>query len=169
MKNILAKKTKGFSLIEIIVYVAVFIILVTSLVSFVGSLNSARLKNKTDLEIQYQGKNIIRTITQTIRNSRSIDFPALSQSSDTLTVVSDGPATSTFSIDNGILVVTENGGPPIPLHNNLVNIESVVFSNLSKPSTPGTVHIEFTLSGATTSIQENYQSDINFWGSASIR
>ncbi len=163
------KKQNGFSLIETIIYVAIFAIFVISMVSFYGTINSSRLKWQEGLEVNYQGTRAIRTITQTIRNAEIIDAPVISSSDDSLTVVSVTSDVTTFHVSNGIIFITEDSKPPVALTNNKVNITNMAFSNYSKPNTPGNVRISFTMSSNHSSASLEEQYSVDFYDSASIR
>lgn len=165
----LDNQQKGFSLIETLIYVVIFTMFVSALTSFTGTMNSARLHTQTQLEVGYQGSQAIRTITHTIRNANTIDSPAMSISSPSLTVVSILTGTTTFSETDGVLYITENANPPIALTNNQVEVTDLVFSNFSTTSTPGVIQVSFTLSNSASSTRASEQYSADFYGTAAIR
>lgn len=155
-------------MVELLIFIGIFSLFMLSMISFLNTINSTRLKSQISLEVDYQGSEVLRVMTQAIRNAKTIDFPAISASSDTLTVVSAMPATTTFSLSSSTIFMTENSNPPVALTNNLVHASSLVFSNYSKPATPGNIKIGFALSDAS-STRSVSQYSLSFYGSASIR
>lgn len=162
---------KGLTLLETLIYVVIFSMFVVTLSSFSGSINSARLRSQTMLEVNYQGSQIIHTVTQTVRNAVSISNPVISNSGDSLTLNTDDPATNPtiFSLATGTLYIQEGLNEPIALTNNRVEINNLVFSNFSKASTPGTIKIRFNLKNADVYVKPEQQYNRDFYGSASIR
>ena len=146
-------KQKGFTLVEIIIYVVIFNILIFSIFQFVNNILITRIKNQETIEVNNQGSQIINVITQTIRNGSFVGIP----SSNTLII--DG---ITFVENEGILYLEELGSP-IPLNNNRVLIDNISFSNLKRENSSDIVKIRFTLKGGDSDFFNN------FYGTASIR
>lgn len=164
-------KQKGLTLIETLVYVAIFTMFVVVLSSFSGQINSARLRNQTILEINYQGSQIIQDINSTIRNAVSINEPVITNSGTSLSVETINPAhnPTVFSVATGTLYIKQGTNDSIPLTNNKVEVSNLIFSNMSRFGTPGNIRIRFTLKNSDiyTKPEEQYTKD--FYGSASIR
>ena len=163
------KKIKGLTLIETIIYVAIFSMVIFMILSFSNIIINSRIQSQTILEVNNQGNKIIRTITQEVRNAKSINIPTVGSLGQTLSLetydISKNP--TTFSINgNGILTIEEGGNGPIELINDKVFISNLVFENVSGLGEPGAVKIRFTLDGKKTG-QQNYSS--NFYSSASTR
>jgi type II secretory pathway pseudopilin PulG len=155
-------KKGGFSLVEVIIYVAIFSLLLYGMMTFLDVVSKSRFHNQEVSEVNYQGMKLVRMISHSIRNAEEILSPVTSQTSSTLSVVGTG-GTVTYSIVDGVLMVTEDGGNPVPLTNNHVRVEDLTFTNLSATSTPGIVQIRFTLSSLSDTFTKN------FYASASIR
>ncbi|OGZ05190.1 MAG: hypothetical protein A2845_02620 [Candidatus Lloydbacteria bacterium RIFCSPHIGHO2_01_FULL_49_22] len=162
---------KGFSLIEMIVYVAIFGVFVIGLMSFSAGLISARLHSQSVFEVNAQGSRAIKTITQTLRNASQVNSPAVGALGGLLSVITETPATSptTFSASGGVLYVTEGVGAPIELTNNKVIISDLIFSNFSQPGTPNIVQVSFVLTSATTNAGAGIPYVVRFDGSGALR
>jgi Tfp pilus assembly protein FimT len=64
---------KGFTLVEMSLYVAICAILLLVLSSFLSFLLGARVRSQAITEVNQQGFQVMNLITQTIRNGRSIE------------------------------------------------------------------------------------------------
>jgi prepilin-type N-terminal cleavage/methylation domain-containing protein len=159
MKIFIPKNSKGFTLVEVIVYVAIFSIFVAGLASFTGSMTSSRVNSQTFFEVNDQGTRAINVITQTLRNAAAVASPAIGTVSDSLSVATATPASSptVFSLNGGILYVTEGVGSPAALTNGKITISDLVFYNLSRAGKPCAVQIRFKA------------NNTNFYGSATLR
>lgn len=167
MKN---KRTKGISLIETLIYVAIFSIFVVALASFSRSILSARVHNQIVLEVNDQGSRAMKTITQTLRNASQVNSPTISNTALNLSVVTDIPATNptVFSLTGGVLYVTEGSASATALTNSKVVMSNLLFSNLSRSGTPNIIKVSFTLTSASsTSSGDTYS--ITFDGSSALR
>jgi len=166
----LKNKNTGFTLIETLVYVAIFSIFVGSLVYFLNLMTTSRINNQITLEVNNQGNDVIRIITQSVRNADNIDSPLISSTSSSLELLTSNPTTSPtiFSEIDGVLYITEGGGSPVALTNNKVAISNLVFSNLSLPGTPGSIQVRFTMSSIVSN--PNYINKlVNFYGTGTIK
>lgn len=158
---------KGLTLIETLIYVAIFSIFVTGLVNFSSSLSATRLHAQGVLEVNDQGSQALKLITQTLRNGSSVNSPTIGNSGASLSVVTNTGATSptVFSLSGGVLYITEGSGSPVALTNSKVVVSNLTFSNFSRASTPNIVKVSFTLTSA--SARDPYAVD--FEGSGALR
>lgn len=162
---------KGFTLIEIILYLglASTMILVVSLffVNMVGS----RIKQQAIAEVEQQGVGAMHRVMQTVRNATVITSPTqgASSSSLTITVPTTSSSPTMFDLSGGAIRLTEGTGSPITLTNSRVTASAPTFQNLSRTSTPGTVRIQFTLTHVNPTGRNEYEYSKTFYGSASLR
>lgn len=161
----------GFTLVELLIYVAVFSVLVGGLATFVTSMQAARLRSQTVFEVQDQGENALRMMTQAVRNGTAITTPAVGANGATLSLTTPDGATSptTFSLSNGVLQISEGAGGPIALTNNQVTISQLIVTNVSHPSTPGVVQIQFTVTSVKPASPGGSLYAKTYYGSAAIR
>jgi prepilin-type N-terminal cleavage/methylation domain-containing protein len=161
----------GFTLIEMLVYVAIFSIIVGALVSFMLLMSQSRINNQIVLEVNGQGTEVVRVITQALRNAVNINTPATSTSASLLSINTTLASTTptTFTITSGVLYKTEGINPSVALTNSKVIVSNLNFSNLSKTATFGTVRVSFTISDNSASAQAQYNYSANFYASASLR
>lgn len=158
---------RGISLIETVVYVAIFSLFVIGLAQFSTTLTTTRLHTQGVLEVNDQGSQIIKLITRTLRNGSSVNIPTIGNSGSSLSVDTGIPATNptVFSESGGVLYITEGAGSPIALTNNKVAISNLTFSNFSRAGTPNIIKVSFTI--ASASARNPYS--VNFNGSGALR
>lgn len=162
---------KGFSLIELIVYVAILGVVAVALMDFVGLLGDARIKQQVSLEVEQQGAQVIRLMTQTIRNATSITTPVAGASGSSLTIVVPTGALSPtiFSQVGSALSVKEGVGADVSLTNSRVTVSGLSFQNLSPSASIKVVRIVFTLNYAVTGSRKIYNYSRTFRATATLR
>lgn len=158
---------KGISLVETIVYVAIFSIFVIGLSQFSTTLSSSRLNAQAVLEVNDQGSQVIKFITQTLRNGNAVNSPTIGNSGSILSIDTGvgGTNPTVFSESNGVLYISEGGSSDIALTNNKVVVSNLTFSNYSRSSTPNIIKISFILTSADT--RNPYT--VTFDGSGALR
>jgi prepilin-type N-terminal cleavage/methylation domain-containing protein len=167
-------RQKGYTLIELLLYVSIIGILLTIIVFFFSTVVGARVKNQTILEVNDQGAAVMDYITQTIRNASSITTPAAGSSGSSLTlVVPTGSLSPTvFSLTGAAPIavqVKEGTGAQVPLTSNRVQVSSLTFKNLSRASTPGIIQVSFTLSRVNPSSKNEFDYQKTFTDSAEVK
>jgi Tfp pilus assembly protein PilW len=105
------RKSSGYTLIELLLYVALSGMLLTSLVYFFGTITEARVKNQTISEVNEQGAALMDQITQTIRNATAITAPATGAESTllTLTVPTGSLSPTIFDATGAVLGYNGSG------------------------------------------------------------
>ena len=162
---------KGFSLIELLLYVSISAILLLAVSSFLGILLEARVKNQTIAEVEQQGAQIVQLVAQSIRNSNGINSPATSTTSSLLSLnmpnSSDSP--TIFDLAGSTFRITEGAISPILLTNSRVAVSSLEFHNLSRADTAGVVRVKFNISHINPEGRNEYDYSRMFFASASLR
>ena len=159
---------RGFTLIELLLYVSISAILLLALSLFLSTLLDARLKNQTIAEVEQQGIQVMQTITQTARIAAYISSPATSTSATTLSIATSSVTLMTFDLSDGAVRSTEGSAAPITLTNTRVTASGLLFSNLSRPNTPGVVRVQFTLTSVNNTGRGEFDYAKTFYGSASL-
>jgi type II secretory pathway pseudopilin PulG len=164
------KIKRGFTLIETLIYVAIFSLFIGTLISFLNVMTTSRLNNQIVLEVSNQGDQIIRTIVRSIENADAINIPIISNTSSILSLATSDSLTNPtiFSLIGGIIYIKEGTGPQVALTNNNVTVNNLNFSNLALPSTSGSIQIRMTMTSIIKNSNNLVKTD-NFYGSASIR
>ena len=162
---------KGFTIIEVLIYIAIATMLLFSLSSFIISVVDLRERAKVVNEIEQQGAQLMDTITRILREADSINSPTPGTFADNLSLSISEPAKNptVFNLSNQILQITQGFASPENLSNNSVLIEDLKFINLSYPDTPGIVQIQFTLKYNYLNNRKNFNYIKTFQSSASLR
>ena len=113
----------------------------------------------------------MQIITQSLRNAVTINSPALGVSAALLSIntIVAGNNPTIFDISAGALRMSEGGGAPVVLTNARIVVSALNFINLSRPGTPGTVQIIFTLTHINPAGRQEYSYSKSFIGSATLR
>ena len=82
--------SRGFSLIELIIYIAIITVVSGVFVAIIFNLNLSSTKSKTETEVQQNLRNAMQAISQTIRSAQNINAPVVGASGSTLTAVVNG-------------------------------------------------------------------------------
>jgi Tfp pilus assembly protein PilW len=156
----------GVTLVETLLYVAIFGVMIVAFTTFSKSLVSNRMQSQSLFEVNDQGEAVLKTITQTLRNADQVNSPSAGNTTDSLSVdtASSGTSPTIFSVVDGVLNIKEGGGEVIPLTNSKVVVSDLVITNLSRPDTVNAVKVSFKLTSATNS---NYF--VTFQGSGGPR
>jgi prepilin-type N-terminal cleavage/methylation domain-containing protein len=165
------KHQKGFTLIEMLIYVAIFSVVMGALVTFIQLISQSRVRSQAVLEVNDQGAEISRVITQTLRNSISINIPATSTSASSLSVrtILASTTPTTFTVVSGILYKTEGANSPVALNNSRVVVSNLNFSNLSKFNSFGSVRTSFALATVSSSSQPQYNYSVTFYATGTLK
>lgn len=162
---------RGFTLVELLLYVSIAGIIFLSLSSFLASFLESRVKNETIAEVEQQGLQIMQLITQTARNAEAINSPSVGTSASTLSldVVTGANDPTIFDLSSGVVRITEGAGSATSLNNSSVSASGLTFYNLSRASTPGIVRIQFTLTHSNPESRNEYNYSKTFVSSAALR
>ena len=168
--NNLHTKQAGYTLIELLMYVVIISVLLTSITYFFGITIDARAKNQSIAEVNDQGAAVMDTMTQTIRNASSITAPAAGASANSLTlVVPTGSLSPTvFNLNSTTLQIKEGAASAVAMTSSDVQVTSLTFKNLTRSGTPGLVQVSFTLSRTNPSNRNEYDYQKTFTSSAEV-
>lgn len=90
MNNKGINKQSGFSLLELIIYIAVISVISGIFVAILFNLNLSSTKSTTETEVQQNLRNAMQSISQTIRSAQYINTPTVGNSGATLIAVVNG-------------------------------------------------------------------------------
>ena len=168
--SLISAREDGFSLIELLLYVAIVSALLLSIVGFYAITLDARVKNQAIDEVNQQGVYAMDQITQSIRNSTSITLPTSAGSGPLLTLVEPTSLLSptSYSLSGGVLQVQEGLNSPVSLTNSHVTINSFTAKNLSRPGTNGIIQVSFVVSINNATGRSAYDYSQTFTSSAEV-
>lgn len=169
-KHRILKTASGFTLLELLLYVGITAVILLAISILLSVLLQVRIKNQTINEVESQGVQIMQVITQTLRDAQTITTPSTgSANSLTLDVSTASLDPTIFDLSSGILRIKEGTVAAIPLNNNRVTASGLTFQNLSRPQTPGTIRVQFTLTHNNTLGRQEYNYQKTFTTSTTLR
>lgn len=166
------KKQKGFTLIEILLYISISVAILLFVSLFLSILLDTKTKNQTIAEVDQQGMQALEIMTQTLRNAKAINSPAVGASSPTaFSIDTQDPVKNPtiFDISNGIIRIKEGAGSPINLTSTNVTASGANFENITRPTTNGMMRIQFVLTYVNSSGRNQYNYTKTFYNSISLR
>jgi type II secretory pathway pseudopilin PulG len=161
----------GYTLIELLLYIAVVGTLLIGIAVFFGLSADDRIKNQSVLEVNQQGMAAMEYITQTIRNATAISSPAAAASgaSATLTVPTGSLSPTIFDMTGTSLEVKEGANAAVLLTSNDVQVSGLTFKNLTRSGTFGIVQVSFTIARTNTGNRPEYSYQKTFVTSVALR
>lgn len=164
-------RQKGYTLIELLMYISIVSVLLVSVALFYGQSLDARVKGQSIIEVEQQGQLAMQHITTAIRNATSITLPAAAGTGSQLTLVVPTGALSptVFNLSGTTLQITEGAASAVPLTNSKVQVTSLTFRNLTRSGTPGVVQVSITISRVNTANRNEYDYQKTFVTSAALR
>ncbi|MEW5907766.1 MAG: hypothetical protein AB1643_01095 [Patescibacteria group bacterium] len=165
------KKSKGVSLIEGIIYMAIFIVIsvavINSLIIVLGSFGKAKLLSAID----YSGEAAMERMIRETRMSYDVDssFSVFGSNPGRLVLkkyISGGATTTVdFYINNGLLFVSEGGEAGETLIYSGVSVSNFTLNSISSSTTSKAIKISLELMAN----RGDYQRTERFYDTAILR
>ncbi len=175
MKNNFTKSNltgnKGFSLLELLIYVAILAVLVVIVANTFISLSRGSGQSQARSEVDSALKFAAELIKQDIKNASAITTPASGGSSSSLTLTRGG-ATIVYDVASGVLRRTVNAGAPQNITGSNITVSSPTFTRVENTNTVFSatdisIQIKMTFAYNSTSPSWNYttslQSTVNLY------
>jgi prepilin-type N-terminal cleavage/methylation domain-containing protein len=161
---------RGFTLIEFLIYSAILGMVLVLSVGFLWDMVFGQIKEASYEEVQENSRFALMKISQEIKRAKAVNNPAPGFSSNTLSLSMNNPSfnPTIFDVVDGKLRITIGSSGPYELTSNQVIVNSLRFTNLSYPNTPGIIRIEMTVSHINPGNQSEYQAVINLSSSVSL-
>ena len=171
--NLNKKTNKGFTLIELILYIALISIFITGAILFAWDIIYGGAKSGVQREVNQNLRLVAKRIAYEIRNSSAINSITVGD----LCLASSTPARNPTRIYvfNGQLYVAWGGGTinctgmtnNQPLTSNKVSISGLVFTDRSSGSSSLNMEYSFTVTSSGT--RQEWQKTKSYSGSTEIR
>lgn len=165
------RRTDGYTLIELLLYVAIVAIVLSAVTALFGITSDARVKNQSMSEVNEQGVSAMEYISQTLRTATSVSSPAAAASASSLTLVVPTASLSPtiINVSSGALQVKEGAAAAVSLTDSKVQVTAFNVTNLTRSGTSGTVQVSFTLSRINSLGRNEYDYQKTFTTTASMR
>lgn len=164
------KAQTGFTLIEIILYVALLSIILSGAIAVAWDMIYGRVKVRTQQELNYQIRFAMTRINYEIRNASAINSVAATSISLAQADVARNP--TIIDLSGGRLRIgwSSSGSCPVATPCFLTSSDVVISSlNFSNFSNAGSKHIQTELTAATLGSKPEYQSTQTVKTSAEVQ
>lgn len=146
---------QGLTLMETIIYIAVFGFVITALISFALSVSVIRDKNYAAQEVQANGEAVIEFLSDKIKSCEGVISPASGEAGSVLEL--DMPDTLdnlVFSIASGTVYAASGADSPVAITSSEVYVSSLVYNNLSGLGEKDNIGLELSLRYRNNESQE---------------
>ncbi len=134
-------RQKGQSLIEVLIYVAVFGAIAASLMGVVWSITKIHstvvASNEVDSNLSYA----MNLINYKVRSASSVE----SATSSTLVLKMSNNTITTFSVTDGVLYLQEGSADPVAVNSDRVAVSGLTFEKIDMPNAKGGARVNLTL------------------------
>ena len=151
-------KNKGFTLLEVILYVAVVSIVALAVTSIASSVNSGQGRTMAESAVNSTLRFVTNRVDQDIRSASSVTTPSSAGSSSATLVLVVGTDTVTYSISNNQLVRQLNSEQQVALTGNNIKVTSINFT-LNKNTNTFLSSGVSTITSVTMSVSAAYNSN----------
>ena len=137
----------GFTLIEILLYLSLFVIIIGGSVGFIHTMLETNNKTKIVLKADTEADHVLSIITQYTRNSAAVLSPNKNTESNILVLQTfDTPGLIIiFGIINNSIVMSQAGQATTTLTSSNIKISNLKFINAGNVNGKDSVHISFTV------------------------
>ncbi|MGH7141477.1 MAG: prepilin-type N-terminal cleavage/methylation domain-containing protein [Minisyncoccia bacterium] len=147
-------RSHGFSLVEMVIYIALLTLLLLALLSAVELMLRSWGDVQSRTALMQSGASSMEDMVRAIRNAGSINsggsiFSASPGSLELNTTISGSPTTQTFSVSGGMLEEVQGSDLAEALLQSGVSVESLTFYEITTPNSQA-VRIVLQLQGAST-------------------
>ncbi len=137
---------KGFTLVELIIYIAIIGLMVVSFATFSIAISDSREKSYVVSEVHHNLRDPFTLMTKRARFASSVVTPTAGNSSTTLELDMPGASPNlTFKVIDDILTVQEGVGTPVAVTSDEVQVTELAFTNYASPGLRSNLKIEYTV------------------------
>lgn len=142
--------SKGFTLVEILIYITLISGAMISFTTFVISISNSRNKVYVEQEVQANARIAFNLISQTIKSASSVNIASSTFAVDpgvlslSMNESEENPTIINLNEDDGFLQIKKGSNAAIPIISDEVKITNLVFTNLTSDNTRENIRIEMT-------------------------
>lgn len=149
----LATAQRGFTLVEMLIYLGLYAIIMTGALVSVYAILSSSAHNQANAMVQEEGAFLIGKIDWVLTNTQTITSPASNASGSVLDVSRFDGSTVRLALVGDDVQISENGTPAQTLNNTNVFITNLVFEYAKASAdglNPERVQATFTITTRTS-------------------
>ena len=163
------KNNKGFSLLELVVAIAIFAILMGAVVTFFLSMNNSSIRTTASRDVTENARRALDEITYEIRSAKGVYTPTTTASQlslETLRYLPSGENDTfiDFFLCGTAVCLKKESQEPVAITSNSVQVTSLSFTQISTGTTPS-IKVSLTMNSGSGS---NYYST-SLTSTASLR
>jgi len=168
-------RNKGFTLIEVLVYVAVLGIIISTISSFLLWTMDSYTKGKAMRETMNNAKRVMDVVTYEVKEAKSIYMPTTTSTQLSLETTHYLPAGEEttyidFYICENRICLKKESQDPIAISSDRVQVESLFFTPVSALTLPNSsIQINLTMKYKNPANLPEYQASINLTSTVSLR
>ncbi len=130
----------------------------------------SRINNRVVYIVDHEDQFILNTISSDIISVSDIDTPSSSFGTKLILNMSSGiDSPVEYEVISVVINVKRGAGPSIQLSSGFVQVDELLFTNISQVDTPGMLSISLTLSYKTNSSRVEYDYQQTYTTSMSLR
>ena len=168
------KKREGFTLMEVLVYISVLVIIISSVVSLLLWAVDLSSKSKAIREVSDNSRRALEVMGYEIRGAKSIYTPTTNSaqlSLETAKYLPEGEGKSylDFYVSDGVLYMKKEAQNPLPITSDNVEIKTIFFDQISTTSTVPSVQISLEINYKNPNNRPEYSATIQATSTFSFR
>ena len=176
MTSLAIKNNRGFTLLEVMLYLVLFSLVVGGIIALSHSVLSQRVKNQVIAEVNYQAEAVNAAIIRAVHEASSVSAPTPGNGAGSLTLampssqINPTVFQAVFDSSTTRLQISE-GSPAVKnfLTNSHVTIGNLNFTNAAVSGGKDSIKFQFDLSYKSSSQRSEYQFTKSFFGAADIK
>jgi type II secretory pathway pseudopilin PulG len=160
---------KGFTYIELILYISLITMVIMALVPFAWNVIGGSVKSRNQQEVSAQARAIGERIKWEIRNAK--DVQAVTSTQLTLNDFDSTKNPTIIKLNGTNITIKEGTGAEVPLHSDTIQVTSLTFSDYtSTDDKTKNVQFTFTVDERPTGTRHEYQvPSVTVEGDAEVR
>ncbi len=147
VKSLKLKVSKGFTLVELLLYLGIFTILLAALVQMFASLLNTQLESNATSSVSIDSRYILARLSYDLSQAQNISSPILGASGSALQFVVNN-TNYTYALSGNNLILTNSNGTD-QLNSSEASISNLSFTPIGSISGKFTVQVNFTLASTT--------------------
>ena len=175
MQKAMPAGRQGFSLIEVLIYIAIMAFAVVAIASFSISIANSRNKNYVVGEVQANGRGAFNIITQRILAAEGVNVGLSTFDTDPgilslqMADAAKNPTIINLTADNGILQITEGASNAVSITSDEVQVTNLVFTNVTPAGRRENIRMEITIEYDNPSGDQEFEYSQSLQTSTSLR
>lgn len=163
------KKNNGFTLIELILYIAIISIVMSALIPFAWNVIEGSAKSSVEQEVSSQARYVSERIKYEIRNAQDIN--SISAISISLKEANPSVDPTVIDLSGGKIRVTQGTGSSVNLNSDATSVTSLTFTDYrSADSKAKNIQFSITFDDNYTGTRQEYNAPaITVQSSAELR